>query len=95
MNNLESTAKFYARHLLEHIGADNGNKFKNNARQSAPGVYVLNRGVYGANVTMKYDENAGTITTRAYNGYDTAEVTNKVSDYTPPADNAPKWVLAA
>lgn len=96
---MKDTADFYARNLLDYVGADNGKRFKNNSRtkryDDSPNAYHFSLHFFNQSVLMTFDEAQRTVSARVFNGYNDVITTLSLDDYTPNNESASDYVLCA
>ena len=88
-------AEFYAKRLLAYVNEVDAEKIKREATETQPGIYVRHRNARDVQITMTIDFNKETVTALAQLSDEYSTVTHKFSDYTPPTDDEPEYVLIA
>lgn len=97
VESMQRTANMYARHML-YCMYTNPQHFTQaedvKQEENTPGVYMRHLHCTHQTVTLIFNENDNTIRVIVLNGYNQAETTASIEDYTP-EDNPSDYVLAA
>lgn len=88
-------AELYAKRLLAYVNEVDAEKIKREATETQPGIYVRHRNARDVQIIMTIDFNKETVTALAQLSDEYSTVTHKFSDYTPPTDDEPEYVLTA
>lgn len=88
-------ANFYAKTLLNYVHESNVEKFKTEAKETQPGVFVRYQEATTATIRMVIDFNNETVTADAFHGNDFSTATHAFDEYEAPSDDAPAYIPVA
>lgn len=97
---MQKTADLYARHFLDYIGADNGERFTNDRNtkhheDNGNDLYVRHRHFPHQSIALWFNQTERTATVLVLNGYRNASTSFSLDDYTPDNEDTPAYVLGA
>lgn len=88
-------ANLYAKTLLDYVHESDVEKFKTDAKETQPGVFVRYREAGTVTIRMTINFNNETVTADAFLGSNFSTASHSFDEYEAPGEDAPTYVPVA